>query len=128
MLAGLKLEIRTDRIGFDPAIAFNDDGVGARTACDCWRCIRHAGIEANAPYPEKQASDDQPPFYPPTHPHSQRAFIPLMAAPDGRQLSLSPPNRTMALILLVFSLNPHARTLYPLLFPDVASATAKWPI
>jgi hypothetical protein len=117
MLARLKLEIRTDRIGFDPAIAFNDDGVGASAARGRWRCMRHAGIKANAPHPEEQAGNDQPPFYPPTHPHSQRAFIPLMATPDDRRLSLSPPNRTMALILLVFSSNPHARTLYPLLSP-----------
>ena len=45
-------------------------------------------------------------------------LFPLRPPPMAGSSSLSPLNRIMALILLVFSPNPHARTLYPLAFPE----------
>jgi hypothetical protein len=58
MLAGPKLEIGADGTRLNPAVAFNDDGIGARAVLSRRRGMRHAGIKANAPHCEEQADQD----------------------------------------------------------------------
>src|SRR5579862_133993 len=82
-LAGPNLEIGANRIGLDPTIAFDDDGVRGRARASRRRGQRTSSGKANVPHSEEQAGHDQPSSHPPTHVHAQRALIPLAAAPDG---------------------------------------------
>ncbi len=89
MPAGTGLEIGTDCIRLDAAVALNDNGVGAGACPGRRRCMHRAGGKANAHNPQQQTGYDQPPSQPPTNLHALRALIPQTAGPSGGILSLS---------------------------------------
>ena len=101
MLAGAKLEIGADGVGFDAAVAFDDDRSCADAGCG-GAANATPGARPKQHHGEEQAGHDQPSFYPHTHIHAQRALIPLVAAPAWRAARMSPSAYVSALTILVF--------------------------
>ena len=81
VLAGPDLEIGAHRVGFDAAVALDDDAVRGRAGLSRRRRRRGAGRQAHKTHSEEQAGQNEPPSHPHTHVHALSALTPTWPPP-----------------------------------------------